>query len=160
LIVVSLTAIAILYFPLAFYFFCDKEIKRQNLALSIISGFFLSIIPIGLAFKLQYWPGAQTYLLIGVLTSPIILGTVYVFRERAPADLNIYYGNMLKRTLLLFILTTVLYFTPNDTLIKIQHWDDPEFARLKIQYFANPGNAEYERQYNDYIIKLDAKDNN
>ncbi|MDF2435669.1 MAG: hypothetical protein K0Q95_45 [Bacteroidota bacterium] len=158
LIVVSLSTLAILYFPLAFYFFCDKTIKHQNLPLSVVSGFFLSIIPIGLAFKLQHWPGAQIYLLIGIITSPIILTTVYVLRERAPINLSVYYNNMLKRTAVSFIFATILYFTPNDRLIIIQHWDDPEFARLKILYFSDPGNAEYERQYNDYIIKLERKD--
>ena len=35
----------------------------------------------------------------------------------------------------------------------MQHYDDAEFARLKIQHFANPGNAEFEQEYNSYIDK-------
>ncbi len=151
LIVISLSTLAFFYFPLAFYFFCDKQIKRQNLALSIISGFFLSIIPIGVMFKLQYWPGAQVQLLAGLFTAPIIFVVVYFLQKKSSEDLVLYYKNMFNRTLLLSILTMALYFTPTSTLIKIQHWDDAELARLKTQHFANPDNEEYAREYNKYI---------
>jgi hypothetical protein len=151
LIVVSLSIIAVFYFPLAFYFFCDKKIKHQNLPLSIVSGFFLSLIPIGIAFKLQYWPGAQVYTMLGMITSPIILLVTYFLKKRSSEELSVYYENMIKRTSILMVLTTILYFTPASTLIKIQHWDDPELARIKIQYFAHPDNEEFKHQYYDYI---------
>jgi hypothetical protein len=37
--IISLLPISICYLLFGFYFFCDKEIKRQNVILSIISGF-------------------------------------------------------------------------------------------------------------------------
>jgi len=145
--------IATLYFPGAFYFFCDKVIKRQNLALSIISGFFLSLIPIGILFKIQYWPGGQLYLLIGTITAPVIMAIVLFLKSKAAEDLSIYYKNMFSRTIVLSVLTVLFYLTPTSTLLKIQYRSDPELARLKILYYENPGNEEYRKQHDEYLLK-------
>ncbi len=155
LLVLSLMTLAILYFPAAFYFFCDKVTKNQNLPLSVISGFFLSIIPIGILFKVQYWPGGQAYMLVGAVTAPVILAVTYFLKSKAPEELSVYYKNMIKRTAILTVLAALFCFTSTSTLIKIQCWDDPEMARLKTQYFTNPENEEYERQYDEYMFKKD-----
>jgi hypothetical protein len=51
ILMLSLMGIGILYFPAAYYFFSDKVIKRQNIPLTIVSGLFLSLIPIGILFS-------------------------------------------------------------------------------------------------------------
>ena len=110
---ISLMSIAIIYFPAGFYFFCDKNINRQNLALSIVSGFFLSIIPIGILFKMMHWPGAQIYLLTGMVSAPIFLIVTYILKNKATEDLTIYFNNMLLRTSVLTILSIVFFLIPN-----------------------------------------------
>src|ERR1700751_1113349 len=71
-VVLALGALGVLYFPAAFYFFCDKTIEKQNLGLSIVAGLLLAMVPVGILFKLQYWPGAQVYLLAGAIAAPIL----------------------------------------------------------------------------------------
>jgi len=156
LIVISLSTIAMLYFPAAFYFFCDKVIKRQNLALSIVSGLFLSLIPVGILFKIMYWPGGQVYLLIGIVTAPIILAIIFFLKSKTVDDLKTYYRNMFLRTSILTALTIIFYLTSTSTLLKVQYWDDPELARLKTLHYTNPDNEEYKKQHDEYLSKRDS----
>jgi hypothetical protein len=156
LVVVSLLVIAMLYFPFGFYFFCDKKIKQQNLPLSIISGAALAVIPIGVMYKIQSWPGAQVDLVLGLFSAPIILAGVYYLRKKAIPDLVIYYKNMLQRTILLLTVTVIMYLIPTATIIKHQYWNDPELAKLTIQYFSDPNNPDYVRQYNACRMNRDS----
>lgn len=156
LLIISLTIIAMLYFPMAFYFFSDRELKRQNLALSIVSGFFLSLVPIGIMFKLQYWPGAQLNLLIGTFSALIILAITYFLKSKSSDDLKTYYKNLFLRTTVLLTLGIILCLTPTSTLLKIQYHDDSELARLKIQSYTNPDNQEFREQLDDYLQKKDS----
>lgn len=156
ILVITLYAVVILYFPAAFYFFCDKDIERQNLPLSIFSGLFLSLIPLGILFKIMYWQGGQIFLEIGSVTAPIFFAITYFLKSKATDDLKIYYKNLYLRTSILTALTLVFCFTPTRTLLKVQYWDDPELAKLKISYFANPDNMEHKKQLDEYILKRDS----
>ncbi|MBL0262286.1 MAG: hypothetical protein IPQ05_00135 [Leptospiraceae bacterium] len=155
LLVISLSTIAMLYFPAAFYFFYDKVIKQQNLALSIVSGLFLSLIPLGILFKIMYWPGGQIYLLVGTVTAPIILAIIYFLKSKTGENLKTYYRNMFLRTSILTALTIIFYLTPTSTILKVQYWDDPELARLKTLHYTNPDNEEYKKQHDEYLSKRD-----
>jgi|SRR6185437_10689589 len=156
ILVVSLMLLSLIYCPLAFYFFSDKEIKKQNLALSIVSGFFLAIVPMGILFKIMYWPGSETQLFICIITVPIILGIIYYLKNKALPELTTYYKNMLLRTFVLSILAAILYATPTETLINIQERKDPELARLKTLSYTNPQNEEYAKQLEYYEMKKDS----
>ncbi|MBL0683590.1 hypothetical protein [Aquimarina mytili] len=104
ILIISLIPLATIYFFAAFYFFCDKTIKKSNIALSIISGFLLSIVPVGILFKLQNWPGAEVNLLSGIITGVILLPIIWLLKVKASNDLLNYYKSMIIRT-------TVLTFT-------------------------------------------------
>jgi hypothetical protein len=155
LIVLSLSVLAILYFPLAFYFFSDKTIKAQNLPLSIISGFFLSLAPIGIMFKLQFWPSYSMLLIAAFMFSIVFAFIGYFYKKESADNLVIYYRQFFSRAITLTILTGFFYFTPMQTLIKIQEWRDPHFARLKIQAYENPDNERYQQELMDYWDKRD-----
>jgi len=158
ILVISLSTIVMLYFPAAFYFFCDKVIKRQNLALSIVSGLFLSLIPLGILFKIMYWPGGQLYLLIGTVSAPIILTVIYFLKSKTTENLATYYNNMFSRTIVLTVLTITFYLIPTATLLNIQYWDDQELARLKTLHYTHPDNEEYKKQHDEYLLKRDSID--
>ena len=155
-IVISLSTIGVLYFPMAFYFFCDKEIKKQNIALSIVSGLFLCLIPIGILFKLQYWPGGKIEYLLGMFSAPVIWVIAYYLKSKSSDELKTYYKNLLTRTTVVFIFGTVFYIIPMTTLIEIQYRYDPELARLKTLSYTHPGNQEYRQQLDDYVMKQDS----
>jgi hypothetical protein len=151
LLILVLSSAMFCYMLLAFYLFSDKEIKQQNIALSIVSGLLLCTVPTGILFKLMFWPGAKEQLSMGLLISPIILIVVYSLKKKAPQNLIVYYKNMFTRLTILTVLVFVFYFIPTPALIKILCWGNPELARIKTLYITNPDNEEYARQYQDYM---------
>ncbi len=126
------------------------------MVLSIVAGLFLSLIPIGILFKLMYWPGATIYLLIGLVVTPILMLLSYFLRAKAPEHLYRYYTNMLIRSSIWGVLVFVLYFTSSATLLRIQYWHDPELARLKALHYTYPDNKAYTHQHDAYIQKKDS----
>ena len=156
LVVISLGGIGMMYFPGAFYFFSDKNISRQNIALSIISGLFLAFVVLGILFKLQYWPGSHLYLLIGTYTSPVLLIITYILKSTSTEELKRYYSSMLLRIGVLTLLSLLFFLTPTSTILKIQYRHDPELARLKILHYSDHANMEYKKQHDDYIRKRDS----
>lgn len=110
LLLSSLLTISLLYFPAAFYFFCDKVIKRQNLLFSLIAGSFLSLIPVGILFKIMHWPGDKPMLFIGMVSAPVLLAITYFLQSKKPEYLLTYYQNMLWRTGILTLATFLFYF--------------------------------------------------
>lgn len=109
----SLYALSIMYFPAAFYFFSDKNLKTQNLALSIIGGLFLCITPIGIMFKMLNWPGAYVMIKDAVFTAPLVLIVTYLIKRKAPEYLNVYYKHMIIRSLVLTVLAFLFYLIPS-----------------------------------------------
>jgi hypothetical protein len=49
-----------------------------------------------------------------------------------------------------------LYTVPKNTIIKIQHHNDPELARLKIQAFENPDNLEFDNALQNHYRQRDS----
>ena len=156
LLILSLMSLSGLYFPLAFYFFSDKNIKTQNLALSIVAGMFWAVIPVGVLFTHMYWPGASAQLFVGVVTAPVILAIVYFLKNKSSVELATYYKNMLWRGWVLTAFGLLIYLTPMATLINIQYGKDPELARLKTLSYSNPNNDVYAKQLEDYEAKKDS----
>jgi len=165
LLVLSLTSLASIYLVGAFYFFCDKQLKKQSIALSIVSGILLCTIPIGILFKIQYWPGGGFInLIIGTTSAVVICIISFIKKSRSFDNLKGYYRNIFRRTLTLFLFGALFLFTPTATIIKLEYREDPELARLMILSYSNPNNEEYNKELTNYIMKKDSlnyfKDNN
>jgi hypothetical protein len=155
-IVFAFSLLAMLYFPGGFYFFSDKKIKNSNLALSIISGMFLSITLVGILFKIQYWPGANVNLKVGCITAPILLAVIIFMKSKAAENLNTYYKNMMTRTGVLSILGLLFFFTSTETLVHIQYGEDPEVARLKTLIYTTENREQYKQELDEYITIRDS----
>ena len=156
LLIVTTPVLYLLYFPFGFYFFCDKILTQQNLVLSIMGGMFLSIAPMAILFKLLFWPGAGIQLMAAVIFLPVLLIIIILLSRGPRLDLKIYFKNYITRTVFWLIMSLVFYFTSNATLIKIQHRNDPELARLKIQSYANPDNEAYSDSLDEYLRIADS----
>ena len=156
ILILSAFLLACMYFPLGFYFFCDKTIKNQNLILSIASGFFLAFSFIGVIFKLMYWTGDQVEVGFGACSALILVGVTYYLRSRAKEELGVYYKNMLIRTTTLCLVASFFYLIPRKTLIEVQYRNEPELARLKVQAYCNPENEVYYRELDAYIKQQDS----
>jgi hypothetical protein len=156
LLVVSLSASSTLYFYFSFYFFSGKTLKDQNLAFSIIGGVFLSVVPVGILFKLMYWQGSTLLLQISILAMIVLLPIAWVLKTKNE-QLAEYYRRMVLRLSLLSGIALIVYFTPMSTLLHIQYRDDAEMARLKYRSFSNPGNPVYKQELDDYQKKKGIK---
>jgi hypothetical protein len=156
LTVLTLSLLSLIYFPAGFYFFCDKNIKQQNIALSIISGIFLSIIPLGILFKLQHYPGGGFITIIGSVAGISFIVITYFIQNKSSEKLHTYYKNMSLRTLVLTI--AIIFFTllPGKFIIQIQYHNDPELVKFKTQVLENPGNRQYQEDLNKYLFKKDS----
>ncbi len=119
----------------------DTSIKRIIGAV----GLGLSFPPIicGGLFKLQLWPGANIYLLTGLVTTGLILliATIFYFRNKAD-----YYKRIFKRIIIYGGLGLILYLTPTSVFIDIYFGDNPDYAELYKKVLADPNNLELRKQ--------------
>jgi len=99
----SLLSAVIIYFPGAFYFFYDGDIKKQSTGLSIFFGFFLSLIPIGIFLKIHYLN--RGLLLISSIIAIIIFCITYFLKRKTTETLKKYYESLLSRIIILTLLS-------------------------------------------------------
>ncbi len=104
MIAVGLISLAIIYFPLGFYFLGNK---KQNVV-ATVSGMFLSLIPISILFKHLHWPGAFVMVVAAVSTAPMVFAALLYMRKKATPDSLPFYNSMLVRTALLMLIMFVL----------------------------------------------------
>ena len=156
LLIVSLGILSFLYFPLAFYFYSDKTFKQRNVVLSVLGGMVLSIIPMGILFKLLTWPGYHVQLGTALVLTPILLVNVLFLSRKANEDTKTYYKNYMTRIIFWFTMCVAFHFISTVTLIKIKYRDDPELVRLKLQSFENPDNTEYYNAIDNYNRQKDS----
>jgi hypothetical protein len=100
----------VMYFFGSFYFLRDKAFDKQILSLSIISGVFLSVIPVGVLSKIMNWPGYEVLLLIGVASLPLLLIAIFVIKYTTKKTLDNYFKNLLIRVIFWMILSYVSLF--------------------------------------------------
>ncbi len=124
LIVLSLSILSIIYFPFGFALFNQIEIKRilkrdsyKGLsALRIVGaigvGMALSLICIGILFKLQHWPGSTSNLLTGLFTSLIVLIIALIRYFKTKSD---FYIRIIKRLLIIGGLALLIILVSNLT---------------------------------------------
>jgi hypothetical protein len=107
LLTVGLSSLAMLYFPMGFYFLTNKSEKIA----AAVSGLFLSYVPLGILFKVQHWPGASVMLTVSMVTVPMVYLALFFMRKKAKPDSLPFYNSMLLRItfliLILFILALV-----------------------------------------------------
>lgn len=152
-----LPSVSIIYIVGSFFLFCDKEIKRQSIPFSVISGIFIALIPLGIVFKLQHWPGAQMILTTSFIFMIILLiVSILLKKNNAKDELDTYYKKMIFRISFFIFLSGFFSKISSNTLIKFQYRKDPELARLKILCNSDRQNLEYRKQLEEYIAKTDS----
>lgn len=116
--VITVLTLSALYLVGGFYFFCDGNLRRQNLAFSIIAGMSLCVVPLGILFPIQYWEGAQPMIVSATMVSVLFLIITIILRAFASDELKTYYNNMLWRTGILAGLSLLLLLTPVATFFE------------------------------------------
>jgi hypothetical protein len=144
---------ALSYFFAGFYFFCDEQLKRQNIVLSVIAGICLSVVPLAITYRLEleFWPYSDFLLLVSAILSLFILVLTWFLKKSAKEELNQYYKNMFSRSLALFIVSVALYIIPVTFIIKTQYWDNDELAQIAVRFAAHPDNDTCRKEYEHYL---------
>lgn len=104
LLVIGLSTLAMLYFPMGFYFLTNQSEKIA----AAVSGMFLSFVPLGILFKVQHWPGASVILTVAMVTVPLVYLALFFLRKKAQPDSLPFYNSMLLRTTFLIIILFTL----------------------------------------------------
>ncbi len=159
LLTVTLMTLAIIYYPLGFAFFNEirlrkilkKESYRGINALRIIGaigvGIGLSILCIGILFKLQRWAYSDTNLKFGLFVTFIALIIVLIRISKVKDN---FYKKILKRIIIVGGLGLFLLFVPELSIIKIQFRNHPNYIKAYEAYLKNPDNEEIrDKMYNE-----------
>jgi hypothetical protein len=162
LLTFSLMTLACLYYPFGFALFNKiglrkifiKESYRGLSVLKVIgsiaAGTGLSVICIGILFKLQYWKGADTNLISGLGTTLIILVVTLNKYLKTKGEC---YIRILKRIVIIGIVGLILICLPDLTIVKFQFRNHPEYIKAYELYKDNPNNEELRRDLHLEYIK-------
>ena len=161
LMILSVLFLVLLYFPLGFYIFNeDKKRLKENIGISFIFGWFLSISLVGILFKLMLWPGSKSMLIIGFASSLILFIVASMLKNKRNETDKVYFKNLLIRTGTIFVITLLLLLVSNQSLIRFQYHDDPKYAELMIEKNENPNSIEIDKKIEDYLIEKNRKNQN
>jgi hypothetical protein len=147
LLALSLSSLAFLYFYLGFAFFNQigfkgifksesyKGLSKFRIIGAIGVGVALSMICIGILFKLQNWYFATLYLYGGLILALIII-IVTAFRfKKSKGD---FYYRIFKRVAILGILGLLLLLISDLAIVKIQFRNHPSYINAYELYLQNP----------------------
>lgn len=139
LILISGLTLSILYFPFSFYFFSDKQLKKQNIAFSIIGGMVLSNACFGVIFKIMRWPWTTVAEISSIVMIGILIVVYFILSSKASEELKTYYNNYKKRLIYWTVLSVSFFFITQKNILQIEHRNDEKMldVELKIMEAAN-----------------------
>lgn len=154
LLVLSFTALAILYYfsflllnDIRFRDIFKKKAYKHTTALriiiSVVVGFAFAYTLMGALFKMQFYPGANILLGLGLITTSLVLvfSAISYFQKRTA-----FYRGVLTRIAVIGGLGLVLFFTKANTLVDVYYKNNPEYAELLKRSMADPDNQELSAQ--------------
>jgi hypothetical protein len=118
-------------------------------ALRIISGIVLSMVVVGILFKLMFWQGSGPQLVSGLIGSILLIGWAYASSKATGATYSIP-KNVLRRTTLVALLGAIVWVTPSTLLFGFFHRNDQTLVQKWTQWHAHPDNPEYLAELNAY----------
>lgn len=162
LTVISLSALAELYFLLSFPLlnnigfrklfkketYSDIEIKR--IALSVVIGVFgFSTVIIGILFKVMFWKGGGIQLVAGLIFMTIVFVIISFFYIKEKTG---FYKNTLIRFLIIAFIGMLMFLTPKTKIVDIIYGKN-EYSEALKDVMLYPENNEY-RQTLDSLRDL------
>jgi hypothetical protein len=165
LLEIGLTLLAMVYFYLGFAVFNNirlKDIFKKSSYSNISSGRIvgaigvgmnLSIIVIGLLFKLLIFAGAFEMLTIGVTSLTITLFAALIVFILKKKNLDFFYKDIFVKGAIAVIIGIALCLTPGSSLIRLYHRDDPAYAELFIRAMQNPRDEKIQKAFDEATDK-------
>ena len=114
-------------------------ISGLRLAYAILTGLALSVIVIGIVFKMMFWPGSYINLLFGIVTVGTALTVAAI---KFIANKQIFYRNMLFRLTPYLVVGLILFSIKFEDLVRLMYSDYPAYAEAFIERENDPMNEE------------------
>src|SRR5690606_37881527 len=166
LTVFSFVILSLMYFFLGFALFNNiglrRLIKKQTFldisSLRILggvgAGFSLSLLLIGILFKVMFWPGSYTNLLIGTLLTCLVL-LITLLKSRTTGFTH--YSKLIIRSIVLLIVGIPLLFISNQQIASIKYRQDPQYRNALINVMNEPENEQFQKELRDININREAE---
>lgn len=124
-----------------------KNISSNRIAGAAGAGVTISILIIGIMFKVMNWPGSMIMLFGGLVAIlPIIVFSLIKLLNKDTKKDGFYKG-ILYRTTIYLIISLIMISIPYKTWLEWRYPDNPEFVEISIKYHENPENKEIEKEY-------------
>lgn len=131
-----------------------KNISSNRIAGAAASGATISILIIGIMFKVMNWPGSMIMLYAGLIAIlPIIVFSLIKLLNNSIKKDNFYKG-ILYRTAIYLVISLIMIVIPYKKWLEWRYPDNPEFVEISIKYHENPENKEIEKEYIEARKKL------
>jgi hypothetical protein len=147
MLVLSLGFLSLLYF-LGGYFQpvqTEQKFSVKVALVKVLSGFTLSVLVIGLLFKLMVWSGAAVMLLIGICGTVVVAIIAFALTH---AEYNV--AGILRRSAIWSGLGAVLFLTSSTTLFALHNPDDPVLIEKFKTREAHPDDPAIQSDFDNY----------
>lgn len=141
----ALLTLACIYYPLGFLFFNQirlrhvfkkkayENVTAGKIVIAVLVGIALSIICVGILFRILILPGGAEMLMIGVV-SIFFFSIIVVFMK------SINRKFIFIRAGILMVLGVILFYTSELSIVKLQYRNHPAYVEAYAKYKADPGN--------------------
>lgn len=161
---ISLSATAMAYYPFGLFIInsipLKKVFKRESYRGisflrgfgSVVTGISLSIVIVGIMFKLLLSPGASVMLSVGLISSALVLSIAlykYLGNFRA-----MFYRQMLVRMGVFMVFGSILFFTPGTSLVRFFYKDYPDYIKAYEAVESNPDDIELQKKLDEEFQKM------
>jgi hypothetical protein len=121
-----------------------KSLCAKRIISAIGFGLAISVLIMGVLFKLQIWSGASGLLLIGLVSTGIILliSVFYYMKDKSES-----YIRIIKRIAIYGSFGLMMSIITTSTLVDIYYRDNPDYAELYKKILSNPDNVELQEQF-------------
>lgn len=111
------------------------KIGRLRIIGSILLGLSLSVLTLGILFKIQLYPGASAMLKLGLIgvSVALLIGAIKYIKSR-----DIFYKSIFKRIIIFGGIGLFFYLLPKANWLTIRFPDNPDYVQAVINYDQNP----------------------
>ena len=143
LLILSITIVALIYYPLGFAFFNGIRLRHifkkasysnaptRRIIGAVGAGMVLSVLAMGILFDFQDYPGASIQQLTGMMFGLIVL-TRSLIKYTGAHDL--YYKRIIIRLTVAIVIALPLYLIPEIELVKLQYRNHPDYIEAYERY--------------------------
>lgn len=142
---IALLILACIYYPLGFLFFNQirlrhvfkkkayEKVTAGKIVIAVLVGIALSIVCVGILFRILILPGGAEMLMLGVV-SIFFLSIIVAFIKSIDRKF------ILIRAGILMILGVTLFYTSELSIIRLQYRNHPAYIEAYTKYKADPEN--------------------